>query len=58
MDKTRIIPPSSISLLTTFQCTATCKNCCFGCNPTIKAKMILKNLKGIILFFQLEVVCG
>jgi len=44
MDNSKIIPPTTISLLTTFQCTASCKNCCFGCTPAIKAKMTLKQM--------------
>jgi MoaA/NifB/PqqE/SkfB family radical SAM enzyme len=48
MDSNRIIPPLSISLLTTFECTASCKNCCFGCNPTIKKKMTLREMMKYI----------
>jgi hypothetical protein len=48
MDTPKIIPPSTISLLTTFQCTASCKNCCFGCNPNIKVRMTLKQMRAYI----------
>lgn len=48
MSKIEIIPPSTISLLTTFQCTSSCRNCCFGCNPTIKEKMTLGQMKQYI----------
>lgn len=43
-----IIPPKTISLLTTYQCTASCKNCCFGCNPQIKERLSLDNIKKYI----------
>lgn len=43
-----IIPPKSISLLTTYQCTSSCKNCCFGCNPQIKDKLSLHEMKTYI----------
>jgi len=48
MDKIEIIPPSTISLLTTFQCTSSCKNCCFGSNPAFKEKMTLKQMKQYV----------
>lgn len=42
------IKPSVLSILTTFQCTATCKNCCFGCNPQIKKKLTFEEVKTFI----------
>lgn len=29
----------TLSLLVTYQCTASCKQCCFGCNPTKKQRI-------------------
>lgn len=43
-----IIPPSTISLLTTYACTAECKNCCFKCNPKIKERLSLNKMKRYI----------
>jgi len=48
MDKVDIISPNTISLLTTFQCTSSCKNCCFSCNPSIKEKMTLPQMKQYV----------
>lgn len=27
------IEPKTLTLITTFKCTASCANCCFDCNP-------------------------
>lgn len=43
-----IVQPTTLALITTFQCTAACKNCCFGCNPNIKARLSLKEIKNYI----------
>ncbi|MFI3297911.1 MAG: 4Fe-4S cluster-binding domain-containing protein [bacterium] len=40
-----LIKPGTISFLTTFQCTAECKNCCFGCSPKTKGKLSLEEMK-------------
>lgn len=31
-----IVKPTTISIITTYKCTAACANCCFGCNPKRK----------------------
>lgn len=31
--------PSSITIITTYQCTAACKDCCFESNPNIRGKL-------------------
>ena len=31
--------PSALTILPTYQCTAACKNCCFGCTPNIKGRI-------------------
>ncbi|MBO5226025.1 MAG: radical SAM protein [Parabacteroides sp.] len=41
----KIIYPTTISLLTTFNCTAQCKNCCFQCSPSNKLRMSLDEMK-------------
>jgi len=43
-----IIPPKTISLLTTYKCTAACKNCCFGCNPKIREQLSVDEMKSYI----------
>ncbi len=43
-----IIPPKTISLLTTYKCTAACKNCCFGCNPKIREQLSVDEMKFYI----------
>ncbi|MDR1056484.1 MAG: radical SAM protein [Prevotellaceae bacterium] len=43
-----IIPPRTIALSTTYQCSAACKNCCFGCNPIIKDRLSLQEMKDYV----------
>lgn len=43
-----ILRPTTISLLTTYQCTASCKNCCFKCNPSIKARLSIEQMKSYV----------
>lgn len=43
-----IIKPHTLSFLTTYQCTATCRNCCFKCNPSIKVRLSLKQMKDYV----------
>lgn len=38
------IPPVGITLLTTFKCTAACKNCCFHCGPAKQKMMTTKEM--------------
>lgn len=33
MTAIKIIPPTTITLVSTFRCTSQCENCCFGCSP-------------------------
>ena len=40
-----IIKPHTISFLTTYQCTSACKNCCFHCNPKMKQRLTLDEMK-------------
>jgi hypothetical protein len=39
------IPPKTLVFSATFQCTASCRNCCFGCNPNIKNRLTLDEMK-------------
>ena len=43
-----INPPRTIALATTYQCNASCRNCCFGCNPNIKVRLSTKDMKDYI----------
>lgn len=43
-----IISPKTIAFATTFQCTAACKNCCFGCSPQNKARLSLEDMKDYV----------
>lgn len=43
-----VIPPKTIAIATTYQCTAACKNCCFGCNPKIKVRLSLQEMKNYV----------
>ena len=40
-----IIKPHTVSFLTTYQCTLACKNCCFHCNPKMKQRLTLDEMK-------------
>jgi len=42
------IKPSTISIITTYQCTASCRNCCFGCNSKLSKKITLEEVKRYI----------
>lgn len=43
-----IIKPTTISLLTTYQCTASCRNCCFKCNPSYTIRMTLEQMRNYV----------
>jgi len=43
-----LIKPKTLSLLTTYKCTSSCKNCCFGCNPKIDARLDVNEMKHYI----------
>lgn len=36
------IEPTTLSLITTYKCSAACSNCCFECSPTRKEKLSLQ----------------
>lgn len=40
--------PSTLSLITTYKCTAKCPNCCFQCNPQRKEQMGIKEMMTYI----------
>lgn len=46
--KKLIIPPKTISLLTTNKCTAACKDCCSACNPKNKDRLTFEEMKNYI----------
>ncbi|GAA6258752.1 radical SAM/SPASM domain-containing protein [Bacteroides sp. f07] len=48
MELIKQISPRTISLLTTYYCTAACKNCCFECNQDRKGKMSFEQIKMYI----------
>ena len=37
------IPPTTLTIITTFKCSAACNNCCFECNPGRKEKLPLSS---------------
>lgn len=43
-----VIPPKTLTFLTTFRCTATCKNCCFECNPNLTQRLTLDEMKEYV----------
>lgn len=48
MNYLKTIKPTTITLFTTFQCTANCKNCCFGCKQTPTKSMSILEMKHYI----------
>lgn len=48
MELIKTILPNTLSLLTTYYCTASCRNCCFECNQNRKGKMSFEQMKSYI----------
>ena len=48
MSKITIQPPVTLTLLTTFKCTAACDNCCFQCSPKASRMMSIEQIKKYI----------
>jgi len=46
MELVRVLSPEIVTLLTTFKCTAKCRNCCFQCSPKVEKKMTLDEMKS------------
>ncbi len=43
-----LIAPQTIAFATTYQCNASCKNCCFGCSPQMKVRLSIEDMKFYI----------
>lgn len=43
-----IIQPHSLALITTYQCTSQCPNCCFNCSPLKQKVMTINEIKSYI----------
>lgn len=43
-----IISPKILTLITTFSCTAACKDCCFKCSPIRKERLEVNDMKNFI----------
>ena len=41
MELLNFISPNTLSLLTTYYCTAACKNCCFECNQERRGENVI-----------------
>nr|WP_278705504.1 radical SAM protein [Bacteroides intestinalis] len=50
----KYIDPKSLTIITTYSCTAACKGCCFGCSPKRKEKLSFVEIKNIIDDFLKE----
>ena len=48
MTEKLIIPPSSLTFITTYKCTAACKDCCFKCSPKRNERLKLEDMKSYI----------
>lgn len=42
------IKPTSMGIITTYQCTAACEDCCFSCSPKSKEKLTLEEIYAVI----------
>lgn len=40
--------PANAAIMTTFHCTAACKECCFECSPKLKQKLSLQEVKSFV----------
>lgn len=43
-----VAEPQNAAILTTFQCTAACEECCFECSPHNKKTLLLEDIKNFI----------
>ncbi|MCD8873735.1 hypothetical protein K2V74_05245 [Mammaliicoccus sciuri] len=43
-----VVYPNTITILTTYQCTAACKECCFDCGPRVNGRLSLEQIKLFI----------
>lgn len=43
-----IISPHSITILPSYNCTAACENCCFGCHPGIRERLSLDQMLAFV----------
>ena len=50
MTNIHIINPHTLTLITTYRCTASCPNCCFNCSPSPvnKKTMTIQEIKSYI----------
>ncbi|TFH90996.1 radical SAM protein [Vibrio ouci] len=48
------ISPETLTILTTYQCTAACKDCCFECTPQVSVKLTEEQIKDAILQAKLN----
>lgn len=49
-----IITPQTLTIITTYQCTAACKECCFECSPQIKHRLSIEEIKQTIEKAQIQ----
>lgn len=42
------IQPKTLSIITTYQCTATCEDCCFHCNPLRKERLTVGQVENFV----------
>lgn len=42
------ITPRTLTIITTYRCTAACEDCCFECNPNIEHELTLEEIKESI----------
>ena len=41
-------PPKMLTLISTYQCTAACPNCCFQCNPQRTERLTIEEMESIV----------
>ena len=45
----RFIRPRTLSLITTYRCTAACESCCFGCSPKSEGQLSFEQIEEAII---------
>ncbi len=43
-----VITPETLTIITTYTCNAACEECCFECNPSVKHRLSLEDMKNFI----------
>lgn len=48
MNPINLLPPDILTLITTYKCSAACRNCCFSCSPNYSKTMSIEDMRYYI----------